>query len=177
MRDLLLLRHAKSSWATPGLSDHERPLNARGRAASDLMGRWCADAGMLPDLILSSDATRTRETVERWCAAADWNGPIEWSSSLYHAAPNRLLAAARGVADSVHRLLIVAHNPGLEELASSLAGREIFFPTGTLAVFRAELDHWSDLDHAVFRERHVWRPRELANQAGAPLPDDPDGDD
>jgi phosphohistidine phosphatase len=177
MRELLLLRHAKSSWATAGLVDHERPLNARGRAAADLMGRWCADLGVLPDLIRSSDSNRTRETVERWCEAADWHGAVEWSRDLYHASPAALLDAARTAPDDVRRILIVAHNPGLEELASSLAGREIFMPTGTLAVFRAELDHWSDLDHAVFREAHIWRPRELAAQMSADLPDDGDGDD
>ena len=175
MRDLLLLRHAKSSWATAGLADHERPLNARGRAAADLMGRWCAETGLLPDLVRSSDSARTRETVARWRDAADWHGPVEWSRALYHAPPHRLLDAARTAPDTVRRLMIVAHNPGLEELASSLAGREIILPTGTLAVFRAELDDWADLDHAVFRERHLWRPRELADQSSVSLPEDDDG--
>jgi len=177
MRELLLLRHAKSSWSTAGLADHERPLNARGRAAADLMGRWCARVGMLPDLVRSSDAVRTRETVERWRDAAEWHGPVEWSSELYHAAPATLLDAARTAPNTARRVMIVAHNPGLEELASALAGREIIHPTGTLSVFRAELDHWRDLDHAVFREVHVWRPRDLTDQMSSALPDDGDGDD
>ena len=177
MRELILLRHAKSSWANPGVTDHERPLNKRGRAAAELMGRCCAEADLLPDLVRSSDSSRTRETVARWAAAANWSGPIEWSPDLYHAAPHRLLDAARSAPDSTRRLMIVAHNPGIEELASSLAGREIVVPTGTLVLFQVELDAWADLDHAVPRERLVWRPRELADQSATPLPSDPDGDD
>ncbi len=177
MRELILLRHAKSSWASPGLSDHERPLNKRGRAAAELIGRCCAKSDLLPDLVRSSDSARTRETVARWAAAANWSGSIEWSPDLYHAAPHQLLDAARTAPDSASRLMIVAHNPGIEELASSLAGREIVMPTGTLVLLEVGLDAWADLDHAVLRERLVWRPRELADQSGTPLPADPDGDD
>ena len=177
MRELILLRHAKSSWASPGLSDHERPLNKRGRAAADLIGRSCAESDLLPDLVRSSDSTRTRETVARWATAANWSGSIEWSPDLYHAAPHRLLDAARTAPDSAGRLMIVAHNPGIEELASALAGREILVPTGTLVLFQTDLDHWADLDHAVLRERLVWRPRDLADQSATSLPEDPDGDD
>lgn len=177
MRRLILLRHAKSSWATPGQRDHDRPLNRRGRAAAELVGRCCAEADLLPDLIRSSDSARTRETVARWSDAAGWSGPVQWSTDLYHAPPHRLLEAARTAPESADRLMIVAHNPGLEELASALAGREIIMPTGTLVVFEAALDTWADLDHAVFREHLVWRPRDLADHSAASLPDDPDGDD
>lgn len=177
MRELILLRHAKSSWATAGLADHDRPLNKRGRAASDLIGRHCAESELLPDLVRSSDSARTRETVARWADAAGWSGPIEWSPDLYHATPRQLMDAARTAPDAVGRLMLVAHNPGIEELASELAGREIVMPTGTLVLFQSELDSWRDIDHAVFRERLVWRPRDLADQSETELPDDPDGDD
>lgn len=175
MLELMLLRHAKSSWADPGQADHDRPLNPRGRSAADLMGRCCAREGLLPDLVRSSDAARTRETVSRWSAAARWDGPVEWMPSLYHAPPHRLLDAARTAPPDVRCLMVVAHNPGMEELAGALAGREIIFPTGTLSIFRAEIDDWADLDLGAWREVLTWRPKEIADQdPGSPAGADGD---
>ena len=108
MRRLILLRHAKSSWATPGQRDHERPLNPRGRSAAELVGRCCAEADLLPDLIRSSDSARTRETVARWSDAAGWSGPVQWSTDLYHAPPHRLLEAARTARESWQRCSLLA---------------------------------------------------------------------
>ena len=91
--ELLLLRHAKSSWSDPSMTDHERPLNDRGRRTAPRMGRLTRTLDRLPDLILSSDARRTRETVDLWRAGADWNGEIEWSPALYHASAETLASA------------------------------------------------------------------------------------
>ena len=97
--ELLLLRHAKSSWADPGRSDHDRPLNDRGRHAAPLMGRLVRRLDRLPDVILSSDSRRTRETVDLWSTGADWNGSVEWLPDLYHASADRIERTLRDVED------------------------------------------------------------------------------
>jgi phosphohistidine phosphatase len=108
---LILLRHAKSDWADPLLGDHDRPLNARGRAAAPRIGRWLRDHGHLPTRILCSTSTRTRETLDRLALP---DTPTEFRPDLYLAPADTILALAATPADT---LLILAHNDGLAEAA------------------------------------------------------------
>lgn len=152
MHELLLLRHAKSSWSEPTKTDHERPLNARGRAAAPLMGRLLRDLDLLPDLILSSDSTRTRETVHLLTEAAGIECDPIFLSSLYHTTPATILACVDEHPDA-NRILVVAHNPGLQELVSAFAGVITGFPTAALAHFEFDGDNVT--------LRGLWRPKEL----------------
>lgn len=152
MHELLLLRHAKSAWDDPSHTDHERPLNARGRDAAPLMGRLLRDENLVPDLILSSDSTRTRETVALLSAAMAFSGRTEFLPSLYHASPATILAVL-AQHDEADRILIVAHNPALQELASALIGTVTSFPTAALAAFDCKDD--------AFTLKGLWRPKEL----------------
>jgi len=121
MRQLLLLRHAKSSWDDASIPDRDRPLNARGRKAAAAMRQAMRDLGLVPDLILLSPSRRTTETLE---ALEPWDETplIEPLESLYLADPPQLLAALHGVAETVRSVMLIAHNPGLHDLAVSLAG-------------------------------------------------------
>ena len=133
MFQLLLLRHAKSSWDSSANSDHERPLNPRGRRAAPRMGRLCRELDLLPDLMLSSDSARTMETVKLFTTACETEIETRFLPELYHASPSRLLDAASSAGRS-RRLMLVAHNPGLEELVERLSGESHRFPTGSLAL-------------------------------------------
>lgn len=173
MRQLLLLRHAKSSWQTADIPDRERPLNRRGADAARLLGDYLLQAGLLPDLALVSSATRTEETWHRM--SKRWPGhtaAVELLEALYLAAPSRLLAQIRRAPQSAGRLLVVGHNPGLEALAARLAGpgsnaeararlaRK--YPTGGLALFAVTVDRWGDLAAGRCRLERFVVPRDLA---------------
>ena len=121
MRQLLLLRHAKSSWDDPRLSDHARPLNARGRRGAQAMASAMRDLGLAPDIVLVSSARRTLQTLE---ALAPLDGPplIEPMDDLYLAPWQRLLDVLRQVPDTARSVLLIGHNPGLHELALALVG-------------------------------------------------------
>nr|WP_294507088.1 histidine phosphatase family protein [uncultured Rhodopila sp.] len=142
MRQLLLLRHAKSSWDDAALPDRDRPLNPRGRRCAAVMRKAMHDLGLTPDLVLVSSARRTMETLD---ALEPWDDTplIEPMESLYLASPMQLIAALHGVPETVRSVLLIGHNPGLHDLALSLAEprggtaaeRALAegFPTGALA--------------------------------------------
>ncbi len=161
MKELLILRHAKSSWKDASLSDHERPLKKRGRKAAPRMGRLLAAEGLVPDAVLSSTAVRARGTARRAAEAAGFEGEIELREALYHASPDGILREVAGVPDAAERLLVVGHNPGMESLVARLAGMHYRFPTAALAHFRLDADRWADVPSARAHLAGFWLPREL----------------
>lgn len=131
MRQLLLLRHAKSSWDDPQLSDHARPLNVRGRHAAAAMGRAMRGFGLAPELVLVSSARRTLQTL---AALEPWDAPpvIAPLDALYLAPAADLLDVLRDAEPTVRRVLLVGHNPGLHDLAVLLAGADLASPDAPL---------------------------------------------
>ncbi len=151
MPTLMLLRHAKSDWSDPGLADFDRPLNKRGRRAAPLIGRYLRKQDLLPDLVLCSGARRARQTWELVSAKLRSEVPVRFLRSLYLAPPSRLLATLQRQPEEVERLMMVGHNPGMENLAAHLAGggdvalrarMQEKFPTATLAVFSFAAETW-----------------------------------
>ena len=152
-RSLLLLRHAKWSWDDPALADFDRPLARRGREAAPRIAREMARRGWLPDAALVSPAARTRET---WALAAGHlgNAPASFDPDIYEAPAERILAAIRKTGDEIASLLVVGHNPGLQELSTQLASHDsddqaltrltTKFPTAAVARFSFE-GRWHDL--------------------------------
>ena len=130
MRQLLLLRHAKSSWDDASQPDHARPLNARGRAAAAAMRTTLRSLGLVPDVVLVSSARRTLQTLD---ALAPWDETpiIEPMDQLYLATPAQILRIAARVSETVRSLMIVGHNPGLHDLALRLAGEQASFSLGS----------------------------------------------
>ena len=120
MRQLLLLRHAKSSWDEPGLTDHARALNARGRRAAVAMARAMRELGLAPDIIVVSSARRTLQTLEA-LRPFEHSPLIEPMNALYLAPWQLLLEGIRTVPPTARSLLMIGHNPGLHELALALA--------------------------------------------------------
>jgi phosphohistidine phosphatase len=121
MRQLLLLRHAKSSWDDKTLPDQDRPLAARGQRAVTAMRAALHELGLAPDLVLLSSSRRTRETVE---LLEPWDDAplIEPLDAIYLATAPQLLNILHGVAETVRSVMLVGHNPGLHELALLLLG-------------------------------------------------------
>ncbi len=136
-RYLILMRHAKSSWANASISDFDRPLNDRGRKSVPLMSEWLEAKSIVPDCILCSLALRAQQTAD--LVSEKWELPNSRIDiqELYLASPNTILEAVRqhGPSNSKN-LLIIGHNPGLEVLASMLSGRAIVMPTAAIAIFR-----------------------------------------
>lgn len=171
-RILYLQRHAKSSWADAGQADHERPLNSRGRDACKRLGRHWRDAGILPELVLCSDAVRTRETFERIAARLKAEPPpVVFDPALYLAEPEAILQVVAGQPAKLRRLMVVGHNPGLEELAQlmigdgdpALVGRLVDkFPTGALATLDfGKARGWRDLKPRAARLADYVIPADL----------------
>ncbi|MFG2550683.1 SixA phosphatase family protein [Streptomyces sp. NPDC048581] len=153
LRRLVVLRHAKSAWPD-GVADHERPLAPRGRRDAPVAGRMLADADCLPDLALCSTAARARATWE--LASAEWGTPppVRHDQRLYGADVPELLAVVREVPPEVETLLLVGHNPGLEDLVLELAGDGLDdtldevrtkFPTSAIAVLAWHGPAWRAL--------------------------------
>jgi len=166
MRSLHLLRHAKSSWAEPGLADHERPLAARGRRDAKRIAKHLRRVGCSPELVLCSTAARTRETLELIRPALDAS-TVVLDEDLYGASSDQLLARLRRVPDTVASVMLIGHNPGIQQLALALAstggelGRlEAKFPTAALATLTLPKP-WSWLEPGDAALSAYVRPKQL----------------
>ncbi len=162
MKTLLVLRHAKSSWNDPELDDQERPLNERGRRDAPRMGKLVRAYGLIPDIVISSDAVRARLTAEAVAEAARYAGEILLDPRLYMASPADILSLLRTVRENAETVMIIGHNPGLEELVEQLTGERQDLPTAALAHIVLEIDQWRYLKRST-RGRLLghWRPKEL----------------
>lgn len=160
---MLVLRHAKSSWDDSSISDHERPLNARGRRDAPRIGDLIRDEAVIPDLILTSDAVRAHTTALAVAAAAEYTGDIRVDPMLYLAGPEDILAVLQSLPDGdAGTVMIVGHNPGLEDLIERLTGAREEMPTAALARLALPIDLWTDLDDSQQATLvNIWRPHEI----------------
>ena len=155
MKSLILVRHAKSSWAESGTADYDRPLNDRGKRDAPQLGELLAKRGLHPDLIVSSSAKRARKTAKKMLAASGLDVELRLVDELYLAPPKKYANVLRQLPDTVNQVLAVGHNPGLEELVESLTGRQQQMPTAALAVIEIPIDSWSEF-HTDLRGRLEW---------------------
>lgn len=162
MKLLLLMRHAKSSWDDPGLADHDRPLNKRGKVDGPKMGKLLNNVEIIPEVILCSSAKRARQTVDYLLQTLDFGGRIVYSRELYHSGTEEYLEAIKTIEDSVTAVMIVAHNPGMEIGIEDFTGQTVRMPTSAIALIRFNLSRWSLLDEESEGELlSVWTPKEL----------------
>ena len=179
-RELVLFRHAKSAW--PDVPDHERPLGNRGIRAAPVMGRWLRNAGLVPDLVLCSTARRARETWQFAQAGLAAAPPVSFEDRIYDEDGTGLLALIREVPPATGTLLLIGHNPAIEDLALMLAapagpaGRSAAgpgglermrekFPTAAIAVLTAA-GTWHDLAPGQARLAAFVTPRDLPTEGG-----------
>lgn len=162
MKTLLLLRHAKSSWDNAQLTDHDRPLNERGKTDAPRIGKVIRDQKLVPDLILSSTAERALETAEAVAFACNYDRELVLSRELYHAPPQQYVQLLVGLGDELERVMVVGHNPGIEELVVWFTGSYVPMPTATLVQINLPIERWVLLQgQRQGRVEGVWRPKEL----------------
>jgi phosphohistidine phosphatase len=170
LKTLLLLRHAKSSWDQPLLSDYERPLAKRGRKAAPRMGKFIAKADLAPDLVLCSSARRAQETWNLVSGALGAPCQVVILEDLYDASVQSLISLLREVPDTVDRILMVGHNPTFEDLAMTLVGSgeeearrdmERKFPTAALAIIDFPDKGWSEIERRSGCLREFVKPKDL----------------
>ena len=164
MKTLLILRHAKTQSNAPA-GDHARELTGRGHRNAAAMGAYIRNLTGTPDAIITSDATRARQTAEIVATAVDFAGPLTVEPRIYAADLNTLLALVRSILDEVGTAVIIGHNPGFEELAEALAGNHdegIRLPTAGLALLEFDVERWDAARAGAGRLREVVTPRTIA---------------
>jgi len=145
----MLLRHAKSDW--PDVPDWDRPLAKRGKRDAPVIGRWLREHGYLPEAVVCSDARRTRQTWKLVARELGGSPSVTFEPRAYAASPLTLLYLVRELPGACRAALLIGHNPGIEDLASSLAGPpdgtggHLRFPTAAVGVFEVP-GGWADLD-------------------------------
>ena len=171
MRRLLLLRHAKAERSRPGERDHERILAARGRNDAPRLGAYMVRHAFTPDLVVVSTSTRTRETWELAATAFEDVPPVQYDERIYEASPQAILKVIKETGPQVGTLLVVGHNPGLQELATLLVAvgdsdallrLKEEFPTASLALINFMVEDWSRLHPHAGRLEHFVTPDTLA---------------
>lgn len=156
-KTLILLRHAKTETGSAGQDDKARRLIPRGNEATRIIGNWLVEKGLIPDYVLCSDAIRTTETVLGIEHAYKRPLPVNYTPKLYLASANEILNVIEAVPENVSRLMVVAHNPGVHELAMKLARNgddslidkmAIKFPTCAVATFACHTPDWATIRSA-----------------------------
>lgn len=176
MKTLGLFRHAKSDWHDPRARDFDRPLNARGRKGAAVMGKHIIEHGPRWQRILASPAVRVTETIELSTRAASRPVGINWDRRIYLASSASLIDVLREQEGNPASILIVGHNPSLEDLIFDLVPddgssplRDVVeekFPTAAYAVLEVDIDDWADLGDNSARLVHLARPRDLDPELG-----------
>jgi phosphohistidine phosphatase len=170
VKTLYLLRHAKSSWDDPELNDPERPLDARGERAASLIGVHLAQEGVRPDWILCSSARRAVQTLERVLPHLDPAPPVSTERGLYGASAAQLLERVAAADEAAASLLLVGHNPALEQLAAALIGKgdpgarrrlEKKLPTGAWVELSFACAGWGDVEPGGGELRRFVIPKDL----------------
>lgn len=160
MKRLFVLRHAKSSWDHPGLSDFERPLNERGKKAAPVMGELMFEKEFNPDIILSSPAKRAKKTAKLVKKNGLIGAEIVFDERIYGAGTNSLMHILAETDNDFASAMIVGHNPGLEGLIQILTGQYERMPTAALAVINLEIENWEDIESSCGKPIEILRPKE-----------------
>ncbi|MEP0324143.1 SixA phosphatase family protein [Bauldia litoralis] len=170
MTQLLLLRHAKSEWDNPGLRDIDRPLAPRGQRAAADIARAISDSGLLPDRVLCSPATRTRETLAALRPYLGKENEVIFVDGLYESSPRDYLRAITQLGGDADTLMVIGHNPATQGTAMALAGAgepailadiAAKYPTGGLTVIAFDRDDWMGMTERSGRVTRFIKPRDL----------------
>lgn len=162
MKNLLLMRHAKSSWKAATLPDHQRPLNRRGKQDAPRMGRHLQAQGISLDAILCSTAVRARETAGGFLREYTFEGEVHYFDDLYQAGPEMILTLLKQLPDDVDAAMVIAHNPGLDDFLEMVCDEYEHMPTACVAYIKLPIERWPDLREGTRGKlADFWKPREL----------------
>ncbi|HEY7777645.1 MAG TPA: histidine phosphatase family protein [Nitrososphaeraceae archaeon] len=158
---LLVLRHAKSSWEFADLSDHDRPLNNRGKRDAPKIGKKLLKEGLVPHLIISSSAIRAHSTAKKVAKACGYEEEILIDPTLYDSGHSEYLNALRIQDDRYYIIMLVGHNPVSEELVELLTGEMVTMPTCAVACMRLPIESWRQIKPQMRGELlNLWSPKE-----------------
>ena len=146
MKTLLILRHAKSSWNYPERSDYDRPLNKRGKRDAPRMGKHLREQGLIPDRILTSSAKRARKTASKVAKACGYTGKVKKLDRFYDAVAGIYYETLQTLPDKHQRVMVVGHNPTMEQLVNYLTGQFKRMPTAALAHIELPIQRWEALN-------------------------------
>ena len=155
------MRHAKSSWKDSTLPDRDRPLNKRGVGACRLMGTLLREKGLIPDKIICSTALRARETVEGLLEVLSIE-EVEYSDALYQAEVEDMIEQLQGLPDEIESVMLVGHNPGMDEFLDVICHEQEHMPTAAVAEIEFNLAHWQQLTEDIPATlKKLWMPKEI----------------
>ena len=164
-KTILIVRHAKSSWDFAELSDHDRPLNNRGKRDAPRIGKKLLEEGLTPKLIISSSAVRAYSTAKKVAKGCAYDGEIIVDSSLYGSGYQKYLDALKNQNDKNDMIMLVGHNPYSEQLLETLTGKMITMPTCAVACVRLSIRMWNDVNAQTKGELlNLLRPKELNSE-------------
>lgn len=150
MKELILIRHAKSSWSNPLLDDFERPLNKRGKKNAPFMAKVLRQKGLTPDLIISSPSIRTKQTLDYFIQEFDYKGEIIFEESIYEAPFENLLKVIKNIDDKYKTIFLFGHNPGLNDIVDFLIGNfEENIPTSGVLKLNFDIKKWENLKEKI----------------------------
>ncbi|WP_103664053.1 SixA phosphatase family protein [Gracilimonas amylolytica] len=166
MKQILLLRHAKSSWSEPGLSDFERPLAERGLNDAPRMGQFVREIGYQPAVIYSSPAKRAVQTTKLFSESAEMSeDQIQWNEDLYYGSMKDYIEQIQAASDEHERLMMVGHNPIIENTAGLLAGSEhkiaVRMPTAALVCLESFANSWGEVMQGTCQIKWMMIPKIL----------------
>ncbi|MDT0507718.1 histidine phosphatase family protein [Novosphingobium sp. MMS21-SN21R] len=181
MKTIALFRHAKSDWSDARARDFDRPLNERGQLGARAMGAYIKASGRQFDRMIASPAVRAAETVEEASKAWGCTFKVEWDRRIYLASSATLLDLLKELEGDPASVLMVGHNPGLEDLIFDLVPddgssplRDVVeqkFPTATFAVIELDVERWADVTEGCGKLVELMRPRDLDPALGPSLVD------
>ncbi|WP_309126856.1 histidine phosphatase family protein [Microbacterium sp.] len=159
MKTLLLARHAKSDWGVHGLSDHDRPLNARGRRDAPAMAQRLSEDDVPLDRIVSSSATRARSTADEYATA--FGVVVVEEPLLYGASAQAILAVAAALPEDCSVAMLVGHNPGMSAAVGELTGEQTQLPTSGIAECAVDIGSWAELIEGSGRLLRLRTPKDV----------------
>lgn len=146
MKKLFLIRHAKSSWDDPTISDHERPLNERGIRNANFMSNLLKEKNIIPDLIISSTAKRAHQTANIFSENLNYTKKIKFDSRIYEATTQNLLEVISEIENKYNYVFLFGHNPGLTNFANFISTQSIFnLPTCAIVGFDLPIERWKNI--------------------------------
>lgn len=158
---LIIMRHAKSSWTSSAATDHQRPLNKRGRRAAPRVGARLRDLGWIPNLVIASDSERTRETWQRMRAEFPDSIADHFNSAFFHGGLTDIASSCTTLSEDISTLLVLGHNPGWEDAVADLSGQSVRMTTANAALLESDIDDWAEAMRANWDLVEVLRPKEL----------------
>jgi phosphohistidine phosphatase len=159
MKNLLIMRHAKSSWKEDNIPDHERPLKKRGLKDAAEIGKILKNKELVPDKIISSNAVRAADTAAVVAEKCGFKKDVDFTDKLYMAEGSTIMDLIHKQPDSVKSLLIIGHNPGMEALVQVFSKKVESLATANVACFQADIKSWKELTmDSKIKLKKFWQP-------------------